>query len=157
MNADFSIREATLADIPEILRQRRAMYQDMGSRDEDLLNQMTESSATFLREAIPSGFLHAWLAENREGRSAGGGVVITTPWLSRPHSLLARQAFILNVYVFPEFRRRGIARALMQTTIDWCRKEGFSYVSLHASADGRPLYESMGFEPTSEMRLNLRR
>lgn len=44
----------------------------------------------------------------------------------------------------------------MQTMIDWCRHEGFTHVSLHASADGRSLYESLGFEPSNEMRLNLR-
>jgi len=157
MTADFSIREATPADIPEILRQRCAMYRDMGSRDDARLQQMADSSQVFLREAIPSGFLHSWLAENKKLQAVGGGAVITTPWLSRPHSLLPRQAFILNVYVYPEFRRRGVARSLMQTMVDWCRKEGFSYVSLHASPDGRPLYESMGFEPTSELRLNLLR
>lgn len=28
-------------------------------------------------------------------------------------------------------------------------------VSLHASVEGRPLYEGLGFEPTNEMRLGL--
>ena len=61
------------------------------------------------------------------------------------------------MYTDPEFRRQGIARRLMQTMIDWCRKEGFVRVDLHASDKGRPLYESLGFEPTNEMRLNLRK
>ena len=51
------------------------------------------------------------------------------------------------MYTDPEFRRQGIARRLMQTMIDWCRKEGFVRVDLHASDKGRPLYESLGFEP----------
>ena len=40
--------------------------------------------------------------------------------------------------------------------IDWCRKEGFSAVSLHACDAGRPLYASLGFQPTNEMTLRLR-
>jgi hypothetical protein len=40
--------------------------------------------------------------------------------------------------------------------IDWCRTQGFMNVTLHASDKGRPLYESLGFEPTNEMRLDLR-
>ena len=43
----------------------------------------------------------------------------------------------------------------MRTLIDWCRTEGFESVNLHASADGRPLYEQLGFEATNEMRLSL--
>jgi hypothetical protein len=43
----------------------------------------------------------------------------------------------------------------MQTMVGWCRQQGFVHVSLHASRMGRPLYESLGFEPTTEMRLKL--
>lgn len=154
--AAFAIREATLADIPEVLRQRRAMYQDMGQGDESLLDGMVSSSTPYLRQAITSGSLRAWLAETASGEIAGGGVVIVSPWLSRPHSLACRQAFILNVYTYPQYRRKRIASRVMQTMIRWCRDEGFAYVSLHASPDGKPLYESLGFEPTSEMRLKLR-
>jgi hypothetical protein len=39
--------------------------------------------------------------------------------------------------------------------IEWCRAEGFAAVYLHASKDGRRLYESLGFEPTTEMQLKL--
>jgi ribosomal protein S18 acetylase RimI-like enzyme len=154
--AAFVIREATLTDIPEMLRQRRAMYQDMGQRDASLLDGMVRSSTSYLHEAMTSGSLRAWLAEIGSGEIAGGGVVILSPWLSRPHSLQCRQAFILNVYTYPQYRRQGVARRVMLTMIGWCRDQGFAYVSLHASPDGKALYESLGFEPTSEMRLKLR-
>jgi ribosomal protein S18 acetylase RimI-like enzyme len=154
--AAFVIREATLTDIPEMLRQRRAMYQDMGQRDASLLDGMVRSSTSYLHEAMTSGSLRAWLAEIGAGEIAGGGVVILSPWLSRPHSSQCRQAFILNVYTYPQYRRQGVARRVMLTMIRWCRDQGFAYVSLHASPDGKALYESLGFEPTSEMRLKLR-
>jgi hypothetical protein len=44
----------------------------------------------------------------------------------------------------------------METVIAWCRSQGFVSVALHASRDGRPLYEALGFEPGNEMRLPLR-
>jgi GNAT superfamily N-acetyltransferase len=66
-----------------------------------------------------------------------------------------RKAFVLNVYVKPEFRRRGIARDIMKTLLEWCREQGFDSVSLHASIEGRPLYEELGFRPTNEKRLSL--
>ena len=52
-------------------------------------------------------------------------------------------------------RRRGLARRLMETMLEWCRAEGMRFLYLHASDDGRPLYESLGFTPTNEMRLAL--
>jgi hypothetical protein len=44
----------------------------------------------------------------------------------------------------------------MHTMIEWCRKERLAAVYLHASKDGRTLYEQLGFEPTNEMKLSLR-
>jgi GNAT superfamily N-acetyltransferase len=63
---------------------------------------------------------------------------------------------ILNMYVERAHRRRGIAQALMEAMIGWCRANEFAYVSLHASAQGRGLYVKLGFKPTDEMRLELR-
>jgi GNAT superfamily N-acetyltransferase len=67
-----------------------------------------------------------------------------------------RETYLLNVYVYPAYRRRGIASLLTQVSVDWCRGQGFASVSLHASQFGRPLYESLGFQPTNEMRLMLK-
>jgi hypothetical protein len=35
------------------------------------------------------------------------------------------------------------------------RKQGYERIVLHASNEGRPLYESFGFEPANEMTLRL--
>ena len=43
----------------------------------------------------------------------------------------------------------------MGVMIEWTRKESYAHLLLHASNDGRPLYESMGFAATNEMRLKL--
>ena len=40
--------------------------------------------------------------------------------------------------------------------IAWCHREGFARVDLHASSDGRRLYESLGFEASNEIRLKLK-
>ena len=43
----------------------------------------------------------------------------------------------------------------MEVALEWCRANRVRAVILHASDDGRPLYESLGFEPTNEMRISL--
>jgi hypothetical protein len=43
----------------------------------------------------------------------------------------------------------------MATMVTWCRAERMGFLYLHASDDGRPLYEGMGFKSTNEMRLRL--
>jgi GNAT superfamily N-acetyltransferase len=83
--------------------------------------------------------------------------MILYPWVSHP---LAPQnkylAYVLNMYVHHGYRRQGIARKLMAAVTDWSREQGLSVVSLHASDQGRPLYESLGFQGTNEMRLVVR-
>ena len=79
----------------------------------------------------------SWLAGSQ--RDANRWRVIFSPWLSHPYDLQCRRATILNVYVYPQYRRCGIGRRLIETMIEWCRAEGFAAVYLHASKDGRRL------------------
>jgi GNAT superfamily N-acetyltransferase len=155
----ITIRPATAADIPEILRQRRRMYEDMHYLDAPALAEMAKLTEQYLVESLSKTF-HAWLAcvqnPDQHDRPVAGGAVLITPWPAHPYDLECRRATILNVYTDPEFRRQGIARQLMQTMIAWCKQEGLARVTLHASEDGRHLYEWLGFEPSNEMRLKLR-
>jgi GNAT superfamily N-acetyltransferase len=151
----WTIREAAISDIPEILRMRRGMYEDMGYDDAAKLEGMVSVSSGDLKKHMGDGSFRSWLAWDG-GRVVAGGVVIISPWLAHPYDLECRRATILNVYTDRDYRRRGIGRALMQTMIDWCRAEGFARVTLHASDDGRHLYESLGFAPSNEMSLKLR-
>jgi len=149
---ELIIRDATLDDIPEILRQRRRMYEDMNYTDTTALDHMISTSADFLTSALADCSFRGWLASLSDV-IVGGGAVLITPWPSHPYDGHCRRATILNVYTYPQFRRRGVARRIMQTMIDWCRSQNFAVVYLHASNDGRPLYEALGFVPTTEMRL----
>jgi GNAT superfamily N-acetyltransferase len=155
MREEIRIREATPDDVPEILRHRRGMYEDMDYRDQRALEAMVSTSESYFLQALVDGSFRGWLALAEERVVAGGGIVIS-PWPSHPYDLECRKSTILNLYTYPDYRRRGIAHELMKTMIEWCQKEGFESVFLHASKHGRPLYETLGFEPTNEMRLKLR-
>jgi GNAT superfamily N-acetyltransferase len=61
--------------------------------------------------------------------------------------------YVYGLFVVPERRRRGVARALLAAAHAWVDEAGYEALALHASPAGRPLYEKMGFVPTSEMRL----
>jgi GNAT superfamily N-acetyltransferase len=154
MSLDVLIRQVTPDDIPELLRHRRGMYEDMGYSDPASLATMASTCEPYLATALQDGSVQGWLAAVGD-RVVAGGFVVISPWPSHPYDGQCRRATILNMYTDPEFRRQGIARRLMQTMIDWCRTEGFVHVDLHASDKGRPLYDSLGFKSTNEMRLKL--
>jgi GNAT superfamily N-acetyltransferase len=156
MPPDLLIREAVLADIPEIIFHRQAMFEDMGVGDSTSLAEMLSASEPYLRQAMGQGSFRGWLAVASSGQVAGGGAVVISFSPPHPWDIGTRRAAILNLYTYPAFRRQGIARELMQTMIEWCKREGFGSISLHASQYGRPLYETLGFQPTNEMRLRLK-
>jgi GNAT superfamily N-acetyltransferase len=151
----FLIRQVGPGDVEEIVRQRCRMYEDVGERDGAALSAMAASTETYLRQAIPEGSFRAWLAETRDARVVGGGAVQIVPWPTRPGYARPRRAWILNVYTYPEYRRRGVARQVVQTILGWCGQEGFAFVNLHATEAGRPLYQSLGFKDSNEMKLLL--
>jgi GNAT superfamily N-acetyltransferase len=152
----LSIRPATINDIPTLLRHRRMMWWDMGRHDEAALDLMEKSAREYFTLAIPDGTYRGFLAADSDQQVVGGGGIVISAWPGLFPQRIPKRAMILNMYVEREFRRKGIARALMQAMIAWCRENGFANVGLHASDEGRPLYEQLGFKSTNEMRLDLR-
>ena len=156
----FIVRQADAADIPHLARHRAAMFRDMGQVAPPLDEALEHATAAYLREALPRGEYLAWVAE-QNGTPAtviGGAGVQLRPILPRPRPgsdnlELGPEAIVLNVYVELAWRRRGVADALMRTLLNALAVRGVHRVVLHASADGRRLYERLGFVPTNEMRL----
>ena len=66
------------------------------------------------------------------------------------------RAYLLNVFVEPEYRRRGLARSLLELCVAEARRRNIRAVSLHASREGAPLYEQLGFKTSNEMLLRTR-
>jgi len=151
----FHIREADLNDLQHLVHHRRAMFEEMGYREPAVLRQVEQSSQEYFAQALRLGTYKAWLADASDTRILAGGGIVIADWPGFPGESLAKRAWILNMYTEPAARRRGIAKQLLQTMLDWSRANGFRTVSLHASPAGRHLYESLGFQPTNEMRLPL--
>ena len=61
-----------------------------------------------------------------------------------------KRAHLMNVYTEKDYRRRGIARQLVNMLIEDARVHGATEISLAATESGRPLYESMGFKASEE-------
>jgi len=153
---DYSIRPATLDDLPVVLHHRRRMFEDMGFTDPGGLDRMIASSSPLLARGLRDGTYRGWLvAHAADGIVAGGGI-IGLEFQPSPRDSDTRRWWMVNVYAEPAHRRKGLARWIATTIVDWGREAGLSSVNLHASDDARPLYEALGFTPTNEMKLTLR-
>jgi len=152
---NISIRTATLDDAEAIVGHRRGMFFDMGYHNEEELNRMIGAFRPWLREKMASAEYLAWVASGGDGTIVAGLGLWLMDWPPHMVGPGSRRGNILNVYTAPSFRRQGIARRLMEAALEWCRTHGIPAVILHASDEGRPLYENLGFAPTNEMRLTI--
>jgi|SRR5690348_7970602 len=151
----FAIRLASTADLETLVAHRRAMFFDMGYKDDGALDSMSAKFRVWLREHMDSGEYHAWLILGPDGSVMAGAGLWLMDWPPHMVGKGQRRGNILNVYTSENYRRRGLARELMEAVLRWCRENGVDTVILHASPDGKSLYESMGFTGTNEMRIQL--
>jgi len=67
-----------------------------------------------------------------------------------------KRAHLMNVFVKQEYRRKGIAKQLIQMLLDEAKMYGVTEVTLDATETGRYLYQKLGFEDNHEgMVLNI--
>ena len=143
---------ATKEDSALIAEHRRRMFVDSGQAESAAMDSMVANFVEWVRPRLADGRYVGWLVQEDEAVVGGAGM-----WLMDfpPHFLdpMPLRAYLLNFYVAPAARGRGLAETLLKTAVDEARKRGIRVVSLHASRMGRPIYERNGFEGTNEMML----
>ncbi len=151
----FTICLAREEEIDTLVMHRRSMFRDMGYSDNATLDSMAARCQPWLLEKMKAGEYLAWLVIDAQGTVAAGAGLWLMEWIPHMIGKGTRRGNIINVYTEEKFRRRGLARNLIDVAIQWCRENGFDTIILHASDEGRGLYESMGFAATNEMRIRL--
>ena len=126
------------------------MFEDMGHTDVEKLQLMSERFSTWVTRFLSRNEYFAWLAFDRENCVAGAGLWLID-WPCHILDPMHARGYILNVYTDPKHRRKGLARLLTKRCIANCQQQGIQIISLHASDQGRAVYESLGFERGNEM------
>lgn len=141
---DYTIRPATVDDIDVLINLRLTMFRAMGFDNAILLEHVAAACQTYFEQHLPTALFRAWVAEAKSGAVASIGLVMHSIPPS-PRNLVGLEGYLMNLVTLPRWRCQGIARALLTCVIEILREEGIPIISLHASADGRQLYESLGF------------
>ena len=158
MTSSLVIRRASVSDAAVIARHRVAMFSDMGSVPTlHLADALLKLSTSALVAALGNKSYVGWLALEGNNQVVAGAGVHVKPQLPRISEdgtsvVSAALPLVVNVYTEPAWRHKGMARTLMATLMQWARTERFDRLVLHASDAARPLYISLGFVPTNEMR-----
>lgn len=126
------------------------MFRDAGRRD-DVLAPMTAHFREWLKPRLADGSYFGFVLCN-EGIDVAGIGLMLIEWPPHPeHPTQDKRGYVLNVFVEPAYRKRGLARELMALADAEFARRGVSYAVLHATEKGGPLYRSLGWNGTTEM------
>jgi GNAT superfamily N-acetyltransferase len=142
-------------DLDLLVMHRLEMWLDIHPELEADVRDSEEATRDWIKARLSEGRLIGFIVRTDGGAVAGSGCVWTRDEQPRPRNPRHRVAYLMSMYTAKDFRRRGVAKMVVKSAIEWSKEEGYDRVVLHASKEGRPLYEEFGFEPTSEMRLRL--
>ena len=155
------LRAAALGDIPTLVDHRRRMFEDIDAAQsmhyrQDDLDRLDEDYEHFLQNAVQDETLRAWVAEVG-GEIVASGAVSVLAWPPCPGLRPGWAALLHSMYTAPKYRRQGIGRSIVEAAISFCKARGCRCIMLGArgSDAGRHLYETIGFRPSENMRLNL--
>jgi ribosomal protein S18 acetylase RimI-like enzyme len=146
----LDVRPVTPDDLELICRHREEMFRDAGC-DDQTLSVMTEHFREWLEPRLSDGSYFGFLLSQNDEPAAGIGLMLID-WPPHPsHPAQAQRGYVLNVFVEPDYRRRGLARTLMRLAEEEFAKRGVSFLVLHATEKGQPLYRDLGWGTSSEM------
>lgn len=140
----MNVERATTDDIPELVELRLAyLTEDSGPLDRDMADSIARDLPGYYRERLGRDLLVYVVREGGTIASCAFLLVVRKPM--SPAFPTGRTGTVLNVYTRPAWRRRGMARALMEAMLGDAREMGLSVVELKATDDGHPLYLKVGF------------
>jgi GNAT superfamily N-acetyltransferase len=148
--AGLTSRALTPHDLEMICEHREHMFLEAGG-DPETLKIMTEHFRPWLQPRLADGRYYGFALLDADRPIAAIGLM-SIDWPPHPsHPTDDQRGYVLNVFVEPSHRRRGLASALMQLADAEFKRRGLSFAILHATQVGKPVYERLGWKGTSEM------
>lgn len=141
------IRLATIGDAAALTQLRMALFVEggeLGSADDD--PELARQTADAFAHSLTQQEMLHWVCE-RQGRVVAAASLALLTRLPYPGNGAGREGYLHNVYVQPVYRRRGIARSLVQTILHQASMLELGRVWMHASPMGAQLYRELGFAP----------
>ena len=138
---EITYRRLTRDDLPAFIRLRiRQLTEEGAENDTDL----TPSLMDYYRRHMADGTFVSWLALDGERivGTSGMSFVEKPPYFGCPSGKIG---LLSSMYTEPAYRRRGIARTLLDKVVNEARSHGCGAVQITASDMGVKLYAAYGF------------
>ena len=124
----------------EVLRAANRLNDDVD------MSGVERQSREYYAKALADGTHTAYLAFDGDEFVGAGGVSYYRV-MPTYHNPTGWKAYIMNMYVRPAYRRRGIATRMLDLLVKDARDRYIDCITLEATDAGRPLYAKYGFIP----------
>ena len=142
---EFTFRRATAGDA-ELLAQMRL---EMRKERETAACALSEAeflrcNVEFFRTHLAAGDFISFLCFDGDEAAACSGLSlqIHPPTYENPSG---KSGYVTNMFTRPAWRRRGLAKRLVDLLVEAAKTAGCAKLYLNASKMGRPVYEKYGF------------
>ena len=135
-------------DIDSLLKWRKEVIENVFGiiPDETLLEENKEYYKRHLRDNTHIAFIAL-----KDGHEAGCGSACFSEELPSPDNPNGRCAYLMNIYVKPEFRESGMGHAIVKKLLEIAENRKCGKIYLETTSDGRSLYTSLGFHDLPDM------
>lgn len=141
----YEIRLATLDDVEALAGLRLVFLEEVGNLSAGIdCGELREAIRRYLIRKMPSGEFLAWVAEG-EGAIVGTSGVTLFERPPNGANMAGLEAYVSNMYTVPDWRGRGVGTALITSVIAHLKATRVRRIWLHATEQGRPVYEKAGF------------
>ncbi|WP_435308866.1 GNAT family N-acetyltransferase [Sebaldella termitidis] len=144
----ISYRKAGKSDIDELVR-IRSIFLEEYDRENHLNNKenVDKEVEKYLQKFMDTEVFTGFVAE-KDDKIVGTSAIAFYDILPAALYMNGKLGYISNVFVFPEYRKQGIAKKLFELAVNEGFDRNCSKLTLHASKDGEPVYKKFGFVKT---------
>lgn len=147
---DVKIKSGSSKDKPQLIEFMNLAYQELFPNQQDF-RHLTQTVNQYLTKET-----QLWWVEAERNLSPTPSLILPIAglWMGNAIDQITgdRYAHIFLLYVVPEYRRRGIAKALLQQAQDWATTRGDRQIGLHVFPQNQAainLYQQFGFQTQS--------
>lgn len=106
--------------------------------------ELLRANRSYYSHAIRSG-THIAVVAGECVTDMGCGALCLQQELPSPDNPSGRCAYLMNIYVRPEHRQKGIAHDVVRWLVQYAKDAGCGKIYLETTDAGRRIYEDLGF------------
>lgn len=147
----IEIIKASLSDLDELMEWRMEVLHEVFDIPQD-------TYVSTLRDANLAYYRRAFLEDSHiacfalyDGKKVGCGGLCLQEEMPSPDNPSGKCAYLMNIYVRPQFRRLHIGTAIVKWLIEEARRKGAGKIYLETSDAGREMYRLLHFHKMTDL------